>query len=213
MASGPIFFPPDLHARDAALRLDGVGCRRGLALVFDNISCALKSGQAMALYGPNGSGKTSLLRLLAGLLPPAAGHIAPVPVASKVHYLGHLDALKPALSVEETLVMQAGFYAAARPDGAAILADLGLHGRAAQSVGDLSAGQKRRLMMARLLMAPRPLWLLDEPLTALDDAGRDLVHRLAAAHKAAGGMIVAASHEPLDFADTALDLSAEVAAR
>lgn len=206
-AQGRDFFPPDIYARQAELRFEALACVRGLNLVFDNLSARLNAGEALALYGPNGSGKSSLLRLLAGLMPPADGLISPPPDAARVHYLGHMDGLKPGLSVAETLAMQAGFYGVARPALAALTAVLGLAGRESQSVGDLSAGQKRRLTLARLLLAPRPLWLLDEPLTALDVAGRDLIQTLAEAHLAVGGMIVAASHETLPFADHALDLT------
>lgn len=207
MTQGSLFFPPDLHARDTVLRLEALSCVRGLGLVFDNLSTELRAGQALALYGPNGSGKSSLLRLLAGLMPPSNGTITPAPKAKASHYLGHLDALKPILTVRETLDMQAGFYAARVPDN--LLAILGLSGRDGQTVGDLSAGQKRRLTLARLLIKPRALWLLDEPLTALDVAGRNLIYALCDAHLAAGGMIIAASHEKLDFAHAALDLSAK----
>lgn len=184
----------------AVMRVTGLACRHGLRPVFDGLSFELKAGQALALYGANGSGKTSLLRIMAGLLPPVAGTITPAPRPQEVHYVGHMDGLKPLLTVGETLSMTAGFYGVKTYREDELLPLLGLSGRAAQSVGDLSAGQKRRLSLARLVIAPRPLWLLDEPLTALDAAGRALMGALVAAHLGAQGRVIAASHEPLDFA-------------
>lgn len=197
------------HDRAAALRIDMLACRRGERLVFDNLSFALQSGQALALTGPNGSGKSSLLRQLAGLLPAAAGTLetALLPQCD-IHYLGHADGLKAALSLSETLDFEAALAAAplSQHKRDALVTKLGLAGRDWQFVGDLSAGQKRRLTLARLLIDPRPLWLLDEPLTALDEAGRALINAMAEAHLACGGMIVAASHEPLAFAAQNLQL-------
>ena len=188
------------------LEVRGLACRRGLRLLFRSLDMHLAGGQALALYGDNGSGKTSLLRQLAGLLPIEAGHVA----APACHYLGHADGLKAALTLAETLQFEAALHGA--PIGAAdpqdgLLAGLGLAGRAAQPVGDLSAGQRRRLGLARLLMAPRPLGLRDEPLTALDTQGIALIDQLARRHMAAGGLIVAASHVELAFATQTLSLA------
>lgn len=198
----------ETHSADGCMRVFDLACRHGLRPVFGNLSFDLKAGQALALYGANGSGKTSLLRIMAGLVPAAAGGISPPPLPQNVHYLGHMDGLKPALSVDETLAMTAGFYGVETYDEADLLALLGLSGRAGQRVGDLSAGQKRRLALARLVMAPRPLWLLDEPLTALDRQGRTLISELATTHLGRQGMIMAASHEPLDFASHSISLDA-----
>lgn len=189
-----------------AVRVSGLACRHGLRPVFAGLDFELKAGHALALYGANGSGKTSLLRIMAGLLPRVAGSLSPAPSPQNLHYLGHMDGLKPLLSVAETLTMMAGFYAVTRYQSDDCLTLLGLKGRDSQRVGDLSAGQKRRLSLARLVMAPRALWLLDEPLTALDASGRALIGELAAAHLAANGMIIAASHEALDFASHSLSL-------
>ena len=197
------------YPADGFGRIDDLACQRGLVPVFQGLAAELKAGQTLALYGANGSGKTSLLRIMAGLLPPMAGTIQPAPKPEDAHYLGHMDGLKPALSVSETLSMMGGFYNAAPFDPTALLAALGLAGREAQRVGDLSAGQRRRLGLARLVIAPRPLWLLDEPLTALDEAGRALIAAMAGAHMAAHGLILAASHETLPFATNALWLSTE----
>ena len=181
-----------------------LACRRGGRLIFEHLSFTLKAGQALRLAGANGTGKSSLLRQLAGLLPLAAGSLSHAMAPSRhVHYLGHDDGLKAALSVAETLAFDAALAQTALP--AHLLADLGLAGSDWQYVGDLSAGQKRRLSLARLLLDARPLWF-DEPLTALDASGRKLVEDLATAHLARGGMIVAASHEALAFADNELRL-------
>lgn len=191
------------HSRDAVCRADGLACARGAITVFEGVSFSLAAGQALCLRGANGSGKSSLLRQLAGLLPAAAGTLTHPDPAFGTHYLGHADGLKAALTIAETLAFDAALagYGADNDAYADIAARLGLAGCDWQFVGDLSAGQKRRLTLARLIMDPRPLWLLDEPMTALDAAGRVLVTDLAEAHLENGGMIIAASHETLDFAD------------
>ena len=202
----------EIFSAASDMRVTGLACRYWLRPVFDGVSFELKAGTALALYGANGSGKTSLLRIIAGLLPPVAGTIDPPPCPQGVHYLGHMDGLKPLLTVGETLCMMAGFYGVKSYRENECLSLLGLSGRAAQSVGDLSAGQKRRLALARLVIAPRPLWLLDEPLTALDAAGRVLMSELAAAHLDAQGMILAASHEKLDLATADMSLDEKAGA-
>ena len=202
------------HDRAAILRVDNLACHRGARSIFADLSFDVKAGQALMVVGANGSGKSSLLRQLAGLLPLAAGRIdTPQAPMQAAHYLGHADGLKPALSIGETLAFEAGL--AAQPinsadfDVAKLGGFLGLPKADWQFVGDLSAGQKRRLTLARLLLDPRPLWLLDEPLTALDMAGRALVTQLAQAHLAIGGMIIAASHEALPFATRTLSLESK----
>lgn len=188
------------------LRVEELACTRGAALIFDNLSFTVKAGEALLVGGANGSGKSSLLRQLAGLLPVAAGRIEMAFGApdQTVHYLGHADGLKNALTVGETLAFEAALAGCALP--AQISATLGLGARDWQFVGDLSAGQRRRLTLARLIIDPRPLWLLDEPMTALDTQARALVDALAQAHLAQGGMIVAASHEGLAFAQSEIRL-------
>ena len=208
MTQGLRFFADWVHPTDSALAVAGLACRRGLRPVFDNLSFTLTAGQALALYGANGSGKTSLLRQLAGFLAVDGGHVSAVPPR---HYLGHADGLKAALTVDETLAFETRLQ---NGQGriSDILATIGLAGRGSQMVGDLSAGQRRRLALARLMLAPRPLWLLDEPLTALDTQGAELVNELAAAHLAGGGLIVAASHSPLSFATKSLRMDEFAAA-
>ena len=203
------------YGRIAPCRVEALACQRGAGLVFDNLSFAVKPGTALMVRGANGSGKSSLLRQLAGLLPVAAGRISHGAAHHHhIHYLGHQDGLKAALSVAETLAFDAALAGARRGDEAAsnIAHLLGLAHKQWQFVGDLSAGQKRRLTLARLLLAPRALWLLDEPFTALDAQGVALVDALARAHLACGGMIVAASHIELGFATQTLDLDEASAA-
>ena len=208
MAKPQKFFLPNAYPEPAFLKLESLACSRGLRLLFEGVSQTLKAGEALALYGANGSGKTSLLRQIAGFLPLAAGTISfgDTP-PNAVHFIGHADGLKNALSVGETLALDAALWGA--PDRTTdLLPLLGLQNRAWQKVADLSAGQRRRLALAKLCLAPRPLWLLDEPMTALDTAGQELIDTLAGAHLAAGGLIVASSHMPLAFATKELVLGA-----
>lgn len=192
----------------AAIRLVGRGltCVRGGREVFTDLGFSLSGGEALAVTGRNGAGKTSLLRLIGGLLKPAAGAIAleggpdGLPPAEQAHYLGHRDALKPALSVAENLGFWHAFLGGARESRSAALATVGLDHIAHLPAGYLSAGQKRRLSMARLVAVRRPLWLLDEPTSALDAAGQALFAALMSKHLAGGGLIVAATHGPLGIA-------------
>jgi heme exporter protein A len=185
------------------LAATALGCVRGSRSVFDNINFALGAGAALALVGPNGSGKSSLLRLIAGLLRPSAGQIildGGVPeasIAEQAHYLGHLDALKPALTVEENLLFWARYLGAPAAPCAPALAAAGLEALDGLPAAYLSAGQRRRLSLARLMAVPRPLWLLDEPTSALDAAGQEILSGLMRGHLAGGGIIVAATHGPL----------------
>lgn len=203
------FFQDRQWHGEAALRVDALACMRGLSLVFQGVSAQIDGGQALALYGANGSGKTSLLRILAGLLPPHEGTVMPAPQPRLSHYLAHMDGLKNLLTVGEMLHHLGGGFVADAYDADAVLAHLGLAGRQRQKIGDLSAGQKRRLSFARLMIAPRRLWLLDEPMTALDAQGRAFLNRLAGAHLSVGGSIIAASHEPLAFATQSLSLDGQ----
>ncbi|WP_453947230.1 heme ABC exporter ATP-binding protein CcmA [Bradyrhizobium sp. USDA 372] len=181
----------------------GLRCVRGGREVFAGLDFAAVSGEAVAVVGRNGSGKTSLLRLIAGLLVPAGGTIAldggdgELTLAEQCHYLGHRDALKPALSVAENLTFWADFLGGERFDAADSLAKVGLDHATHLPAGFLSAGQRRRLSLARLLTVRRPVWLLDEPTNALDVAGQDMFSGLMREHLAGGGMIVAATHAPL----------------
>lgn len=186
-------------------------CQRGDRLVFAGLDFALPAGGALLLLGANGSGKSSLLRLMAGLAKPAGGELLweDERVAAdleahhgRLQFVGHLDAVKPVLSVAENLA----FWAGLRDGGKARVGDalerLGLSELAPLPARLLSAGQRRRLALARLLVAPAALWLLDEPTVGLD---RDSVARLTEAigeHQDRGGRVVIATHLPLSLADT-----------
>jgi len=180
----------------------GLGCVRGFRNVFSDLNLQLSSGDALALTGPNGAGKSSLLRLLAGLLRPSAGRVAlegdtdERTIAERAHYLGHLDAFKTALTVGENIEFWI-HYLGGKHDAAPALAAVGLESLEHLPAAYLSAGQRRRLSLARLIAVSRPLWLLDEPASALDSAGQEMLAGLMRAHLARGGMIVAATHGPL----------------
>jgi len=187
-------------------------CVRGERRVFQDLDFTLPAGGALVLTGPNGSGKSSLLRLMAGLLRPAAGTLswgADRPVAedpeahrARLHYLGHLDAVKPVLTLAENLAFWARLRAAsgAGPlDVAGAMAAFDLTALAAVPGRRLSAGQRRRLALARLLAAPAELWLLDEPTVGLDRASLVRLAAALAAHRAGGGRVVAATHAPIDL--------------
>src|SRR5690349_21906685 len=181
----------------------GVRCMRGGREVFAGLDFEASSGEVLAVTGANGSGKTSLLRLIAGLLFPAGGAIAldggeaELTLPEQVHYLGHRDALKPALSVLENLAFWRNFLCGETFDADASLKAVGLDHAAHLPAAYLSAGQRRRLSLARLLAVRRPVWLLDEPTSALDTKGQDLFLSLMRDHLAGGGIVIAATHTPL----------------
>jgi heme exporter protein A len=187
------------------MRLSGrdLACIRGGREVFAGLDFAAESGEALVVTGHNGAGKTTLLRLIAGLLEPAQGRIelsggtADASLPEQAHYLGHRDALKPALTVMENLQFWYAFLGGRDAPAASALETVGLGGLANLPAGYLSAGQRRRFSVARLLAAPRPIWLLDEPTAALDSAGQQRLLGLMQAHLAGGGIIVAATHGPL----------------
>ena len=181
----------------------GVRCVRGGREVFSGLDFAISAGEVLAVTGPNGSGKTSLLRLIAGLLTMADGSIdleggeADLTLSEQAHYLGHRDALKPALSVLENLSFWQNFLGGETFDTDESLAAVGLDHAMHLPAAYLSAGQRRRLSVARLLAVRRPVWLLDEPTSALDAAGQSLFAGLMQEHLATGGLIIAATHAPL----------------
>jgi len=188
-----------------SFRADQLSCRRSDRLIFQGLGFSVPPGGALLLLGPNGSGKSSLLRLLAGLLKPAAGQIfwGDEPLsqdreahAGRLHYLGHQDAVKPVLTAEENLLFWARLHDPNTPASriAAALAAFDLT-RLAQTPGKLlSAGQHRRLALARLLAAPAPLWLLDEPSVGLDHQSVARLEAILADHRAQGGIVALSTH-------------------
>ncbi len=187
-----------------------LACVRGGRQIFHALDFRLADGEALLLTGPNGSGKSSLLRLLAGLLQPSAGSLtwddrplrdeeAEAKVA--IHYLGHQDAVKPVLTVEENL----HFWALLRGGDAQgviqALDHFGLRPLAATAGRLLSSGQRRRLALARLLASPARLWLLDEPSVGLDQASVQRLSKAIATHRHEGGLVIAATHSELDIGD------------
>lgn len=177
---------------------------RGGETLFSNLDFDLGPGEAMIVTGPNGAGKSTLLRTLCGLLPietgalrlESAGDAWPT-VAEACHYLGHLDAMKSALTVTENLEFWRRFIGEPRLDTQAALQKVGLGGIGHLPFGYLSAGQKRRTAIARLLVSHRPLWLLDEPTAGLDARSETDFVALMKAHLEAGGIVIAATHQPL----------------
>ena len=189
------------------LKASDLACIRGGRPVFAGVAFALEPGEALVLRGPNGSGKSSLLRILAGFLAPVAGRLAwqgadihadPAEHRRRVHYVGHADGVKPVLSVRENLAFAARLAGGRPADIDAALDRLALRPLADLPVRLLSAGQRRRLALARLFAAPRPLWLLDEPGVGLDAASRARLEAAIEAHRGGGGLAVLATHGDVD---------------
>jgi heme exporter protein A len=183
-----------------------LACVRGERLIFRRLGFDLEAGTALVLGGPNGSGKSSLLRVMAGLLPPLSGTlnwageaIAQDPAAhrARLHLIGHQDAVKPVLTVIETVIFWTGLRGAGDSAAGAAIERFGLGPLADMPCRLLSAGQKKRLSLARLLASDAPLWLLDEPTTGLDSASTRNLEGILAVHRAAGGIVIATTHIPL----------------
>ena len=177
--------------------------RRGPRVLFDQLSLSVASGETVLLLGANGSGKTTLLRTIAGFLPPEHGTIVvetahgPQPVADACHVVGHLNAIKPQFTVRENARFWASYLGGDPSTVDTALACLNLEELEDIPAGYLSAGQKRRLGLTRLLLAPRPIWLLDEPTAALDTASAAAVEHMIARHNDLGGIALVATHLPL----------------
>lgn len=187
-----------------------LACRRGERLIFRRLDFVLPPGGALVLIGPNGSGKSSLLRLMAGLTPREAGVLAwngtdiredPAAHRSRLHFIGHSDALKPVLSAGESLAFWAKMRGASNAAIEPALARFGLGHAASLPCRYLSAGQKRRLALARLVAAPAELWLLDEPLTSLDSEAASQLLAAIAEHRNQGGRVVLSTHAPIELGD------------
>lgn len=193
------------------LRVEGLSAKRGEDLIFHDISFIVAAGEALIVTGPNGSGKSTLLRVLAGLLAPESGTVRLDDTAADIghprelcHYLGHRNAMKHELTVEENLSFWKSFMGDSVGGSGIGIEEateaLGLGGISHLPFGYLSAGQQRRMAMAKLLVAYRPVWILDEPTAALDAAADRLFAGLVERHLGAGGVVVAATHQPLGVA-------------
>lgn len=192
---------------DPPLRLTAhdLACLRGGRQVFAGVSFALAGGDIMLVTGPNGAGKSSLLRIVAGLLRPASGRLLleggtkDASIAEQAHYVGHQDALKPTLSVAENLAFWTTFLGGGGEVMSA-LAVFDLAPLARLPAAYLSAGQRRRLSLARLAAIKRPIWLLDEPMSALDQASQARLVELMRRHRDRGGLAIVAAHGPIGLA-------------
>ncbi len=181
----------------ALLSVRNLGCDRGGVPVVRGVDLRLAAGDSALLFGRNGSGKSSILLALAGLVRAVEGTVdRAVPLV----FAGHDGAFKPALTVFENLAFHARSYGVDRAVIPAVLTQVNLADKAERRAGRLSAGQKRRLSLARCLLSRRRLWLLDEPMAALDREGQALVTDVLRAHLAAGGAAVIATHQDLDLA-------------
>ena len=174
-------------------------------MLFAGISFAVEAGGALLVTGPNGAGKTTLLRTLAGFLRPEAGQVrleggaAEMSIAEQCHYVGHSNAMKPSLTVAENAAFWSGFLGGATDRLDRALSTFGLAPLRDIPAAYLSAGQRRRAGLTRLLVAERPVWLLDEPTASLDDAAQEMLAGAVNRHLAGGGLVVAATHMPLGF--------------
>lgn len=192
------------------LLIEDLSVARGERVVLGGVYLQLGSGQLAEVTGPNGVGKSTFLRAIAGFLPLGSGRMSLVesqakdsaPLAERLHYVGHLDGLKTALTARENLEIGLGILGRGRLTPLDALERLELAHVLDLPVGYLSAGQRRRVALARLLVVDRPLWLLDEPLTALDRHARALLKTIVAEHLGSGGLMLAATHEPLGLPGT-----------
>lgn len=198
--AAPVTLPTQLLVTDLT-------CVRGGRTIFSGLNFCVEKGSGIELHGPNGAGKSSLLRVLAGFIPAASGTITLAgaredrSIGEHCHYVGHLNGVKRALTVRENLVFYAGFLAdedaVGNPDIDAALDAFDLASLHDIPAALLSAGQTRRLGLARIALGHRPVWLLDEPTVSLDSASRKALGRLIAAHMKSGGMVIASTHAPL----------------
>lgn len=200
-----------------SLTLSKLSCFRGGRPLFQDVDCSLHAGQWLYVSGANGVGKTSLLRIICGLSPAESGEVryAQQPIQTqlehfhrKLCYLGHHNALQESMTVAENLTFTAALAGQpiAQQQLLTVLSGFGLKGRASQLVRHLSQGQKRRVALAKLAISPAPLWVLDEPYVAMDEAGIHMLAKLIAQHLQDGGMAVITSHQRVAIGDIAPQL-------
>jgi len=189
------------------LVVENLSCTRGNRVVLGGVNFAVSAGDSVLLAGPNGSGKTTLLRTLAGFIVPRTGSVRleggpdDATLDESCHYVGHLNGIKAGFTVDENLKFLAAYLGEGSVKSLEAAAEaFDLDALRHVPAGFLSAGQKRRLGLARLLLAHRPVWLLDEPTVSLDEASQTLLAEAVRAHAEAGGIVVAASHVPLGVA-------------
>lgn len=202
----------------SGLTVQGLGVARGDRLLFEGLDLSVRSGEAVVLTGANGAGKTSLLRAIAGLLRPASGKIvfdgsagpldADEARRGAMHFIGHQDGLKAARTARQELAFQARWTGASEDQLHHAIEVLGLTPLLDLEVRVLSAGQRRKLALARLIASPRSLWLLDEPMAPLDTVRRRIFGELMEAHIEDGGLILAAVHDPLPLPTRAVAVAA-----
>ena len=187
------------------LRVEDLACRRGEATVLSGVSFAVPAGRALVLRGPNGAGKTTLLRVLAGLAPPAAGRFAPG--ADAMAFATHADGLKAQLTVAENLTFWSRAFGTGDAGVARAVAAFDLDGLLPRRAADLSAGQRRRAGLARMVLTGRPVWLMDEPTVSLDAAAVAGFAEVVRAHLAGGGIALLATHIQLGLDADVLEVA------
>jgi heme exporter protein A len=192
-----------------------LACSRSERLLIQGLSFSLGRGEALVITGPNGAGKTTLLRVLAGFIPHDIGTIVlegaeeGASLAQSLHFVGHRDGLRAALTVHENLELAPSLFGQSSASVSEASARLNLTALLDLPVGVLSAGQRRRAALARLLVTRRPVWLLDEPTAALDTASQEMVAALITAHVEGGGIVIAATHLDLGVKARELVLQAD----
>lgn len=191
---------PSSHLK-AGLRAQDLSVWRGGRLIFKGLDIELKAGESVVVTGPNGSGKSTLLRILAGLLRPETGTVSTSPSAADgVRYSGHKEGLKSALTVRENLTFWASMYDVQGTETEKVLNRLDLHKVADMPTDILSAGWKRRVGLARMLLGEAPVWILDEPYTSLDSENIARLDTVLTERTEAGGIVVLATHQITGFA-------------